>query len=137
VNFCNLVVGGRLTRDTETTFTQAGMAIVKFGLAWDSGWGDKKKPVFLDVTMFGKRGEAFAKFHSKGDTALISGDLRYDTWDDKNTGQKRSKLYAVGNEWTFAGSKKDATQPVTGWGGDDAPPADEAGGPIDVDDTPF
>ena len=108
MNYARVILGARLTRTPETTYTKTdNMAIVKFGVAWDSGYGDKKKPCFADVTMFGKRGEAFAKFHEKGSPCFIEGDLRFDQWEDKKTGEKRSKLYIVGNEWQFVGSKKD------------------------------
>ena len=109
-NFNKVILMGNLTRKPETRFTQGGMAICKFGLAVnrrfkDGQTGDwREEPTFVDVTIFGKRGEAFAKFHDKGKPAFIEGSLRLDTWDDKETGQKRSKLYVVGDNWEFVGS---------------------------------
>ena len=99
-NFNKVILMGNLTRDCETRFGGNGTAIVKFGLAVNRRFQDaegnwKDQPTFVDVTMFGKRGEAFARFHTKGKPAFIEGHLRMDNWEDKQTGQKRSKLYVV------------------------------------------
>ena len=105
-SFNRVILMGNLTRDCETRFAQNGTAIVKFGLAVNRRFQDadgnwKEQPTFVDVTFFGKRGEAFARFHTKGKTALIEGQLRMDTWDDKATGQKRSKLKVVADNLQF------------------------------------
>ncbi len=107
-SFNKVILMGNLTRDPETRVTQSGTAIVKFGLAVnrriqdaDGNW--KEEPTFVDITMFGKRGEAFARFHTKGKQAFIEGSLRFDQWDDRETGAKRSKLYVVGDNWEFVG----------------------------------
>lgn len=105
-----VVLYGNLTRDPETRTSTNGTVIVKFGLAINrrvkEGTAWKDEATFVDVTMFGKRGEAFAKNHKKGRPALIRGELRLDTWDDKNGGGKRSKLYVVAEDWHFAGPKE-------------------------------
>jgi len=108
-NFNKVILMGNLTRDPELRFTQANMAICKFGLAInrrfkDSQTGEwREEPTFVDVTIFGKRGEAFQKYHQKGKPAFVEGSLRLDTWEDKNDGGKRSKLYVVGDNWEFVG----------------------------------
>src|SRR5262245_58500431 len=144
-SFNRVILMGNLTRNPETRFTQAGMPIVNFGLAvnrrFQDGEGNwKEEPTFIDVTIFGKRGEAFARFHTKGKPALVEGHLRMDTWDDKNTGQKRSKLYVVAENWEFVGSGGGRE------GGGGASPSYEGGGetlessspsPAAVDETPF
>ena len=100
---------GNLTRDPELRYTQSNMAICKVGLAVnrrfkDSQTGEwREDPTFVDVTIFGKRGEAFEKYHRKGATAFIEGRLELDTWEDKNSGQKRSKLYVIADNWEFTG----------------------------------
>lgn len=144
-SFNKIILMGNLTRDCETRFAGNGTAIVKFGLAvnrrYQDGEGNwKEQPTFVDVTIFGKRGEAFARFHSKGKLALIEGQLRMDTWDDKQTGQKRSKLYVVADGWEFAGS----AGPGGGGGGREGGSYDQGGEPADsmpspatVDETPF
>ena len=107
-SFNKVILMGNLTRDPETRYAQSGTAVINFGLAvnerfqgQDGQW--QERPTFVDVTMFGKRGEAFAKFHQKGKQAFIEGKLRLDTWEDKNGGGKRSKLYVVGDNWEFVG----------------------------------
>jgi len=152
-SYNRVILMGNLTRKPEVRFTQSGMAICKVGLAVNRRFKDqsgnwKEEPTFVDVTIFGKRGEAFAKFHDKGKPAFIEGELRLDQWEDKQSGEKRSKLYVVGNEWQFVGSGGGGRESS---GGGDWQEAESSGGygggyggggggasaPIDVDDTPF
>src|SRR4029078_5833786 len=62
-----------------------------------------RPPVCRDATIFGARAEPFARYHTKGKQAFIEGSLRLDTWEDKNGGGKRSKLYVVADTWEFVG----------------------------------
>ena len=109
-SFNRVILMGNLTRDPEVRFTNSGQAICKVGLAVNRRFKDsqtdqwKEEPTFVDVTIWGKRGEAFAKFHTKGKPAFVEGELRLDTWEDKNGGGKRSKLYVVANNWEFVGA---------------------------------
>lgn len=142
-SFNRVILMGNLTRNPETRFTQAGMPIVNFGLAvnrrFQDGEGNwKEEATFVDVTIFGKRGEAFARFHTKGKPALVEGHLRMDTWDDKTTGQKRSKLYVVAENWEFVGSAGGREGGAQGGyeGGGEAPEASTPA-PAAVDETPF
>lgn len=111
-SFNKVILMGNLTRDPEVRYSGGGMPIVNFGLAMNRRFKDsqsdewREEVTFVDVTIFGKRGEAFAKFHSKGKTAFIEGSLRLDTWEDKNGGGKRSKLYVVADNWEFTGGDK-------------------------------
>jgi single-strand DNA-binding protein len=108
-SYNKVILMGNLTRDPELRYTQSNMPICKIGLAVNRRFKDsqsgewREEPTFVDVTIFGKRGEAFAKYHTKGKPAFIEGELRLDNWEDQQ-GQKRSKLYVVGNEWQFVGS---------------------------------
>lgn len=134
MNFNQLTVGGRLTRDPETRYSQSGTAVVKFGLAINRKVKDREgnwseKPVFLDVTLLGKRAEAFAKYHSKGSEAFLYGGLDFDHWTDKDTQAKRSKLYMLADGWEFVGSKSEGSssgggqrkgqESYTGYGAED------------------
>ena len=108
-SYNKVILMGNLTRDPEVRYTASGTAIVKFGLAVNRRFQDsegnwQEEPTFVDITMFGKRGEAFSRFHTKGKPAFIEGHLRLDNWEDKQSGQKRSKLYVVGDNWEFVGS---------------------------------
>ena len=60
----------------------------------------------LHVTIFGKRGEAFAKYHDVGSPAFFSGRLVLDAWLDKETQEKRTKLCVIADEWQFCGEKR-------------------------------
>lgn len=108
-SFNKVILMGNLTRDPEVRFTAGNMAICKFGMAVNRRFKDgqsgewKEEPTFVDVTIFGARAEPFAKYHSKGKPCFIEGELRLDTWEDKNGGGKRSKLYVVANQWEFVG----------------------------------
>jgi len=141
-SFNRVILLGNLTRDPEVRFTQGGMAICAFGLAvnerfkgGDGEWQDRA--TFVDVTIFGKRGEAFAKFHKKGASAFVEGKLRLDQWEDKKDGQKRSRLFVVGDNWEFVGSgepkgeRSSVKQGGDGEGDIWGPPGDSDG------DTPF
>lgn len=111
-SYNKVILMGNLTRDPELRFTSSNMAVCKIGMAVNRRVKDqqtdqwREEATFVDVTIFGKRGEAFEKFHKKGASAFIDGELRYDTWDDKESGQKRSKLYVVANNWEFVGGGK-------------------------------
>lgn len=110
-SYCRIIILGRLTRDPEVRTSQGGMEIVKFGLAVNerrkNAQGEwVEEPSFLDVVSFGKRGEAFARFHKRGSLAFIEGSLRSSSWEDKDTGKKRTKLEVVLSEWQFVGGDK-------------------------------
>ena len=124
-SFNKCILMGNLTRDPELRFTQNNTALCKFTIAVDSGWGDKKETAFVDCTMWGKRAEAFERFHSKGSTALVEGEIKQDTWEDKNTGAKRSKLTVTVSDWSFAGKKEERE------------PAQSSSGFLEDDDNPF
>ena len=122
-SYNRVILMGNLTRKPEVRYTQSGVAICKVGLAVNRRFKDgqtgewREEPTFVDITFFGKRGEAFAKYHDKGKTAFVEGSLRLDQWEDKQSGEKRSKLYVVGDDWQFVGSG--------GGGGRGGAPADE------------
>lgn len=105
-----------------------GQPIATVGLAVDIGYGDKKKTIFIDVTGFGKTAEMIGTL-SKGDPVLIEGRIDQDAWDDKATGQKRTKLKLVVNrvhplEWP---RKADGESGVPG----------TVAEPMPEDDVPF
>src|ERR1700761_1558814 len=108
-SYNKVILVGNLTRDPELRYTPKGMAIAKVGLAvnrnWTSETGEKKEEVtFVDVDIFGRTAENVAQYMKKGRPILIEGRLRLDQWDDKQTGQKRSKLGVVAETVQFLGS---------------------------------
>ena len=109
-NFNKVILAGNLTRDPELRYTPKGTAVCKFGLAinrnWTSETGEKKEEVtFVDVDAFSREAELIAQYFKKGRPILLEGRLRLDQWDDKQTGQKRSKLGVVLDRFTFIDSK--------------------------------
>ncbi len=109
-SYNKVILMGNLTRDPQLTYTPSNMPICKFGLAVNRRFKDsqsgewKEEPTFVDITIFGARAEPFARYHTKGKPAFIEGTLRLDTWEDKNGGGKRSKLYVVADTWEFVGA---------------------------------
>jgi single-strand DNA-binding protein len=144
-SFNRVILMGNLTRDPEVRFTQGGMGICTFSLAVNERFkgsdGEyQDRATFVEVTMFGKRGEAFGKFHRKGAAAFIEGKLRLDQWDDKETGAKRSKLFVVADSFEFvngADKKEKSSQggAQDDYGGDDWNAPVPANGARDY--TPF
>jgi single-strand DNA-binding protein len=108
-NFNKVILAGNLTRDPELRYTPKGTAIAKFGLAinrtWKTETGETKEEVtFVDVDSFGRQAEVIAQYMKKGRPLLVEGRLRLDQWDDKQTGQKRSRLGVVLEGFSFLDS---------------------------------
>src|SRR5438445_8196367 len=108
-SFNRVILAGNLTRDPELRYTPKGLAITKIGLAinrtWKNETGETKEEVtFVDVDAFGRTAEIIAQYLKKGRPILMEGRLRYQTWDDKQTNQKRSKLGVVLDHFQFMDS---------------------------------
>src|SRR6187551_2699751 len=91
---------GNLTRDPQLKQLPSSTSLVEFGLATSRRFkthdGEEREDVcFVDCTAFGKQAEVIAQYCTKGKPIFIEGRLKYDTWDDKNGGGKRSKLTVV------------------------------------------
>lgn len=98
---------GRLTRDPELRYTPGGTAIVSFGMAitrkFKTTEGEQKEEVcFVDVNMFGRRGEVISEYFSKGSPIFIEGRLQFQQWESQE-GQKRSKLIVIAENFEFVG----------------------------------
>jgi single-strand DNA-binding protein len=100
---------GNLTRDIEMRYTPSGMAVAQLGLACNRKYRDSKtnelreEVTFVDIDVFGKQAETAHQYLSKGRPVFIEGRLKFDQWDDKQTGQKRSKLKVVADRIQFIG----------------------------------
>jgi single-strand DNA-binding protein len=101
---------GTLTRDPELRVTPKGTAIGQFALAvnrkWKDGENEKEEVCFLDFEVWGKSAEAIAKYVSKGQQIYIEARAKQDTWEDKESGKKRSKIKFVVENFQFLGGKK-------------------------------
>jgi len=105
-NFNKVILIGNLTRDPELRYTPKGTAVAKIGLAINRSWrtesGETKEEVtFVDVDSFGRQAETLGQYMKKGRPIMVEGRLRLETWDDKQTGQKRSKLGVVMEAFQF------------------------------------
>ena len=110
---------GNLTRDPEVRYTPKGTAVTDLGIAVNRQYtldtGEKREEVtFVDVTFWGRTAEVAAEYLKKGRSVFIEGRLQLDTWDDKQTGQKRSKLKVMGEAMQMLGSRP------SGAGGEEA-----------------
>jgi single-strand DNA-binding protein len=108
-NFNKVILAGNLTRDPELRYTPSGKAVAKFGLAinrtWTSETGEKKEDTtFVDIDCFGRQAEVISQYMKKGRPLLVEGRLKLDQWDDKQTGQKRSRLGVVLESFSFLDS---------------------------------
>ena len=137
-----VILMGRLTRDPETRTTTSGKTVTSFSLAVDRQ-GQDDQADFFDVVAWEKTGELVAQYLSKGRRCLVQGRLRQDSWDDKETGKKRSKVEVVAFDVTFLDG------PSGEGGGQGAPAAPSANKnkdvviediddkPIDLSEIPF
>lgn len=154
--FNRVILAGNLTRDPELRYTPKGLAIAQFGLAINRAWRDqetnelKEEVTFVDVDAFGRTAENIGQYMKKGSPILIEGRLKLDTWDDKQTQQKRSRLKVVAEVVQFLGSPgggdgprgdspRSAEAPVRRPSAPAAPPppAEPEGMPPEEDDVPF
>jgi single-strand DNA-binding protein len=101
-----VILMGRLTRDPETRTTPSGKTVTSFSLAVDRQTQDDQAD-FFDVTAWEKTGELVAQYVTKGRRVLVQGRLRQDSWDDKDTGKKRSKVEVVAFDVTFLDGPSD------------------------------
>jgi single-strand DNA-binding protein len=115
---------GNLTRDPELRMTPKGTAICQFGIAVNRQFKDESgatrdETTFVDIEAWGKQGELVAKYLNKGSPAMVEGRLKFDQWEDKQSGQKRSKLKVVLDNVQFLSMRGGAA----GAGGGAASPA--------------
>lgn len=110
-SFNKVILVGNLTRDPQVRYTPGGSAVAEVGLAVNRSWFDKnsnsrkEETTFVDVTLWGRTAEVASEYLTKGRSVLIEGRLQLDQWDDKESGQKRSKLKVVGENMTMLGGR--------------------------------
>jgi len=114
-NLNKVFLMGNLTRDPEVSYTPKGTAVAKLGLAVNRQWtaenGEKKEEVtFVDVEAWGRQAETIGQYLSKGRPIFIEGRLKLDSWEDKETHQKRSKLKVVLEGFQFLGAPGNKTE---------------------------
>ncbi len=150
-SFNKVILMGNLTRDPEVRYTPKGSAVTDIGLAVNRVYtpegGEKREEVtFIDITLWGRTAEIAGEYLKKGRPVLIEGRLQLDTWDDKQSGQKRSKLKVIGETMQLLGGKPGAggggggeggEEPPRSSGGRTAPPPRPSASEPDDDEIPF
>jgi single-strand DNA-binding protein len=110
-SFNKVILLGNLTRDPQVRYTPGGTAVAEIGLAVNRTWFDQKsnsrrdETTFVDVTLWGRQAEVAGEYLAKGRQVLIEGRLQLDTWEDKESGQKRSKLRVVAENMKMVGGR--------------------------------
>jgi single-strand DNA-binding protein len=106
-SFNKVIVIGNLTRDPEIRYTSNGKAVCNVSLAINRKNGDKDETTFVEITVWDKQAESCSQYLAKGDPALFEGRLQSESWADKDTGAKRSKLIIVAERVQFLKSRQD------------------------------
>lgn len=123
-NINNVIIGGNLTRDPEVRVTPKGTSVAQFTIGnnrkWrDDGGQDREEVAFIDCEAWGKTAENIAKYFAKGRPIIVEGRLKQEQWEDKQTGQKRSRVKVSVGQFHFVGSRQSDGQPAR----DDAAPS--------------
>lgn len=122
-NFNRVILIGTLTRDPEVKYLANGTAVTEISLAinrqfTDRNTNERKEDVtFVEVTLWSRLAELAGEYLAKGRNVMIEGRLQLDSWEDKQSGQKRSKLRVVGETMQFLGGPQGASGPGSGGGG--------------------
>lgn len=147
--FNKVILMGNLTRDPETRTTSGGQTVTRFGMAVNRTWrnanGETQEAVsFIDCVAWGKPGEIIAQYMAKGRPLLVSGRLEQSSWEDKESGGKRSKIEVVVEDFNFVDSGQggsgavDAPRTTTSSSKKQAEPEEEIDDrPIDLSEIPF
>jgi single-strand DNA-binding protein len=147
--FNKVILMGNLTRDPESRTTPNGQNVTNFALAVNRTWkgqdGQTQEQVsYINCVAWGKPGEILQQYLTKGSPVLVSGRLEQRSWDDKESGQKRSMVEVIVEDFNFVGG---------GQGGDSSAPRNSGSNsskknddvviediddkPIDLSEIPF
>jgi len=124
-NLNKVMIIGNVTRDPEIKYTPKGSAVTDLGIAVNrvytpEGGEKREETTYVDVTLWGRQAEIAGEYCKKGRSVYIEGRLQLDSWEDKTSGQKRSKLRVVGESFQLLGPR-----PGGGGGGGNSGGGDE------------
>ncbi len=154
-SFNKVILMGNLTRDVELRYTPSNTAVAKIGLAVNRRYRtqegeSREETTFVDCEAWGRQAEVMNQYLAKGRPVLLEGRLRLDQWQDKQSGQNRSRLLVVIENFQFVGGRDEGGGGGSGVGGPreaqgpprgsqprSAPPGQPEYEPIDEDDIPF
>lgn len=148
--FSKVVMMGNVTRDIEMRTTPSGQNVANFTLAISRSWrgsdGNQQEATsFIDCVAWGKAGEIIAQYVQKGSPLLVSGRLDQRSWDDKETGKKRSSVEVYVEDFNFigggrgdnAGASAPSSAPSSQSKSKDVVIEDIDDKPIDLSEIPF
>ncbi len=123
---------GNITRDPEVRYTPRGTAVTDISLAINRTFSGedgerREETTFVDITFWGRQAEIIGEYMRKGRPLYVEGRLQLDSWEDKTTGQQRSRLKVVGENFQFLGSRDDGGGGQQRGGGQAAPSRDDYG----------
>ena len=112
-SFNKIIIAGNLTRDPEPRTTPNGSTIVNLGLASNRKYKtkdgeQKEETLFVDIDAFGKTADVLAQYASKGSQLLVEGRLKLDQWQDPKSGDNRSKIKIILENFQFLGGRSDS-----------------------------
>src|SRR3954470_10405685 len=121
-SYNKVIMVGNLTRDPQLRYLPSQMAVVDIGLAVNhkfktAAGEDREEVMFIDCSAFGKQAEIINQYCQKGRPLLVEGRLKLDTWDDKQSGQKRSKHKVTIDNFQLLGSRDGGGADGGGGGG--------------------
>lgn len=121
-SYNKVMIMGNLTRDPEVRYTPKGSAVTDLAIAVNRTYtaenGERREEVtYVDVTLWARTAEIAGQYLKKGSPVFIEGRLQMDTWEDKQTGQKRSKIKVVGEVMQLLGRRVDGGDEEQGGGG--------------------
>ena len=134
MSFNKVVIMGNLTRDPEVRTLPSGSSVARLAVAVNRTYNDKdgnkkEEVTYVDVDAFGKQAEIIGKFFTKGKPILIEGRLKLDQWEDKTSGEKKSRLGVVLEGFSFVGGRGDGESSGGGSSYDESPAPRRAAAP--------
>lgn len=117
-----VILIGNLGKDPEVKYTPSGMAVARFSIATnertkdkDGNWSDRTE--WHNIVLFDRKAEVAAEYLKKGRTVYIEGSIRTNSWDDKETGQKKYRTEIIGNQMVLLGGPREGGGEESGGGG--------------------
>jgi single-strand DNA-binding protein len=107
-----VILIGNLGKDPEVKYTPSGMAVARFTIATnervkdkDGNWGDRVE--WHNIVLFDRKAEVAGEYLKKGRSVYIEGSIRTNSWDDKETGQKKYRTEIIGNQMVLLGGPRE------------------------------
>ena len=127
-----VILIGNLGKDPEVKYTPSGMAVARFSIATnertkdkEGNWNDRTE--WHNIVLFDRKAEVAGEYLKKGRTVYIEGSIRTNSWDDKETGQKKYRTEIIGNQMVLLGGPREGGGEEGGGGGGYSGRRSEAG----------